>query len=79
MELWTCFINPFHEKQLIRNDVTKEEYWVDLTKISDTLFWLHNEKGLEKVWIEGPYVESYDLIWQYRNAYPADSIDFTIN
>lgn len=78
MEFWSCFINPFQEKQLIRNDTTGEEYRVDLNDVPDTLFKLHNEKGLKTVWVDGLHADAYDIIWKYRNAHPEDSVTFTI-
>lgn len=79
MDIWTCFIEPFREKQLIKCGNDGEEYWVYLRDIPDTLFWLYNERDLRVIWIEGPYAESYEIVWKYRNAHIDSDIVFTIN
>jgi len=79
METWTCFYNPFEEKNLLRNDYTREEYWVSKQDLLNTLYSFHKEKGLNGVWLEGPYIDCNELIYKYHNAYPTSDILFTIN
>ncbi len=79
MKVWTCFLDPFNEKQLVRDDYTREEHWVDTENLLNALSYFHKEKGVMGIWIEGAYEDAYDLIFKFHNAYPNDDLIFTVN
>lgn len=81
MGILTCIINPFWEKQLIKNDYTNEELWVESNKVPEVLHSLLLEKThpIKGVWLEGPYIECETIRYKYCNKYPEDNVPFTIN
>lgn len=79
MGVLTCRINSMWNKQLIRNDYTNEEFWVDMGDIPETLHNLLSKNNLlEGVWFEGSYTECNEIIYRYENKY-GDNLSYTIN
>ena len=75
METWVCHIDLFKDKQLIKNNYTGEEYWVNEKDIPDTLSYLYREKGLKKVWFDGSF-DASDIIFKFHNVYPDEDVIF---
>ena len=74
-----CKINPMWKKQLIRNDYTNEEFWVELEDVPETLHLLLSKNNLIKgVWFEGSFSECNEIVCRYSNKYKED-FSYTIN
>ena len=75
----TCKVNSMWKKQLIRNDYTNEEFWVELKDVPETLHSLLTKNNLLKgVWFDGSYAECNEIICRYKNKY-GDNLSYTIN
>jgi len=79
MDVLTCYPNPNNDWWLIKDDTTGEEYWPHRNDVPNTLFSLCNQKGYDKVWFEGPYMDSYEIMYKFRNLFPQSNIIFTVN
>lgn len=75
----TCKINSMWNKQLIRNDYTNEEFWVDIKEVPEILHLLLKENNsLKGVWFEGSFTECNEIITRYSNKY-GENLFYTIN
>ena len=72
MENLTCYIDPYATKQMIRNNFSNEEYWVPEEELPVYIHGLCKKTGFRKVFIEGSYFESLELIYKFKAMY-ADS------
>ena len=74
MESLTCYIDPYSEKQAIKDNRTNENIWVPTDELAIYLHGLCVQKGYKKVWLEGPYYETFDLITKFQNLYKDEGI-----
>ncbi len=66
----TCFVNPFSDNYRLVDDYTKKEFRVSTDKLIETLYNLYQNKQYAKIWFEGSYIESEDIIHKFNNKYP---------
>lgn len=79
MGILTCLINPLWEKQLIKNEYTQEEHWIEYLEIPNILYNISKKNDIKGVWLEGPYSDCNDIVNKYKKLYPESFIPFTIN
>ena len=76
MEILKCYLDPFANKQMLKDGFTKEEYWVDTQDVCEEIYRLCNKKGYNKVSLEGSYLEGLTLMHKFANMYPGNDITF---
>ncbi len=74
MENLTCYIDPYATKQMIRNNFSNEEYWVSEEELPVYIHGLCEKTGFRKVFIEGSYFESLELIYKFKTMYADNNI-----
>ena len=74
MDFLRCYIDPYSEKQMIRDSFSHKEYWVKYHDLCEKLYDLCVEKGYKKVRLEGSYFESFELMGKFQNMYPTSDI-----
>ncbi len=74
MENLTCYIDPYATKQMIRNNFSNEEYWVPEEELPVYIYGLCEKTGFRKVFIEGSYFESLELIYKFKTMYADNNI-----
>lgn len=75
----TCFVNIFSDNYRLVNDKTKEEIWVSSKDIEDILYNMCKNGEYIGIWFEGPYAESYEVIYKLNNKYPDLQIPMAVN
>lgn len=75
----TCFVNPFSDSYRLVDEYTKREFRVPASKLVETLYRLYQNKQYTKVWFEGPYAESEDIINKFDNRYPDCQLIMEVN
>lgn len=75
----TCFVNVFSDTYKLVDDETKQEFWVSPKGIEDTLYNMCKDNKYSGIWFEGPYAESFEIIYKISNKYPDLQIPMTVN
>ena len=74
MENFTCYIDPYSDKQMLRNNFSNEEYWVSSEELPVYMHGLCEQTGFKKIFIEGSYFESLELIYKFKTMYQNSDI-----
>lgn len=69
MENLTCYIDPYSTKQMVRNNFSNEEYWVTNEDLPIYLHGLCAKTGYNKIFVEGSYYESLELLYKFQAMY----------